>query len=545
MGCSDDDGGTKDVEPPLGQAGEVVASEYGDYFIRFEASSTPIPFNEYFDLTVEVFRDEALSEPVEDAELGFDARVEMLGAKMPTRPIVEWTGAGKFVVRGLLMHVPRPWELRFDVSEDGAGDEARALVDPTRGFEQGVDPTGFFSEQEVRSILSMSPEGGPLLPASPSNAYADDPEAAKLGQFLYFDKSLSKNGEVSCASCHAPDKGFADGRRLARGIGETGRGAPTLLNAAFNRWQFWDGRTDSLWSQALQPLEADMEHGTNRMAVAHVIASSPAYREAYEAIFGELGDFSDAARFPADARPIPAEPERAEHVAWMAMAEQDRRAVNRVFANVGKALEAYERKLVSVDADFDSFAQALRRGDADGMKVLSDSAKRGLKFYLGDAGCDLCHNGPMFSNLEFHNLGLGARDWLSNDDAGRFVGADQLAEDIFNAAGEFSDAGNSFQPHLTYLLRAEFVQQGAFKTPTLRNIAQTAPYMHGGEFETLGDVIKFYGDLQEDPPVGRRDPLAQPFAIDSAKVADLEAFLDALNGAALPPELTTRPAAPK
>lgn len=533
-------------ETPIEEPVREVESEWGTYFVKFTPSEEPIPFNAYFEVDVEIYTDEAMTElaDAQDLELEFDAKTSLFRGSLPTQPTVEKTGSANFQINGLLLHVPRPWTLEFEITEGGVAEEATAEVDPTRGFEKGEDPSGFFSKKEVSSILNMSPEGGPELPESPSNAVADDPAAAHLGQFLFFDTRLSANGEVACASCHAPDKGFADGERLANGVGQTGRHAPTLLNAAYNRWQFWDGRTDSLWSQAWGPLEADVEHGTDRLAIAHLIDQSPEYRQAYEALFGPLPDFSDTDRFPDHARPIPSDTQRPEHQAWTAMTPEDKKSVMTVVANITKSIAAYERKLVSFDADFDHFAQALREQDTSGMDALSESAKRGLKIYLGEANCDLCHNGALQSNFEFHNLGMGSREWLSGVDDGRYTGASKVFADPLNARGDFSSASDWGYPQLTYLRQEDFLQKGAFKTSTLRNITRTAPYMHGGEFATLDEVINFYADLQEDPPVGRRDALVQPFSVTTEEVADLEAFLESLNGAVLPETLTSQPESP-
>jgi cytochrome c peroxidase len=280
------------------------------------------------------------------------------------------------------------------------------------------------------------------------------------------------------------------------------------------------------------------------MSVAHLIASDEDYHTAYEAIFGDLPDVSDEERFPEDARPFSDDDDHPEHEAWMDMEPADRKAVTRVFANVGKAIAAYERAIVRVDAPFDEFAQGLREQDEAKMNAIDSSAKAGLKLFLGEAQCDLCHNGAMLSNFEFHNLGMTTRDWMPGGDEGRFVGAEQLESDVFNSMGEFSDAPDAFYPELAYLRRGEFRQKGAFKTSTLRNVEVTAPYMHGGHFETLSEVINFYADLQEDPEVGRRDALTQPFSIDSEQTSQLEAFLKTLTGEELPEELKRAPSTP-
>ncbi|MFW5966902.1 MAG: cytochrome-c peroxidase [Persicimonas sp.] len=544
VACGDDpsqnnnEGGDEEELP------RVVESEFGTYHVRFSPSVDPVPFNEFFELSVEVFEDEDLEEPAEDVDLEFDARVEELNGRLPTAPTVESIGGGEFEVEGVMLHVPRRWELRFEFDEDGLTERAVGLVDPRSGFETGEDPTGFFDDDEVRRILSFSPEGGPELPESPSNRYADDPDAARFGQFAFFDERFSEGEAVSCATCHVPEEGFADGAKLGTGLDEVDRNTPTLLNAAYSRWQFLDGRTDSLWSQALQPFEAEREHGFNRMKVVRTIAEDEEYRAAYEEIFGSLPDVADEERFPEDARPVPGDEEHPDHVAWREMSEEDRQAVNAVYANLGKAIAAYERKLVRLDAPFDAYADGLRTGDEAALDAISEEARAGLDLFLNDAQCDLCHNGPMLANDGFHNLGLRPREWMPDEDPGRSDGADQLVDDPFNAGGPFSDASEDEPDHLRYLRRDEQRQMGAFKTSTLRNIELTGPYMHGGHFDNLSELIRFYGDLQEDPVVGRRDPLVQPFSVNSEEVDQLEAFMETLTGEPLDDELKEQPDSP-
>lgn len=541
-GCGEDEHTDPADEPD--EIERVVESDFGNYFVEIEPAEEPVPFNAYTDLTVRVFSDAELTHPVGEAELEFDARVEEVDGRLATVPSVEQTGPGVFEVRGVLFHVPRRWELRLDIQEDGFSERAVALVDPRRGFESGTDPSGFFSDEEVSRILSLSPEGGAELPEVPSNAHADDEAAATLGQFLFFDTRLSADGSVACASCHVPDQGFGDAQQLAVGIGQVGRHAPTVINAAYSRWQFWDGRVDTLWSQALQPFEADLEHGTNRMRIVRLLTEDDDYSSAYEEVFGPLPDVSDTDRFPADARPIADGDGHPEHDAWMDMAADDRLAVNEVYANIGKAIEAYERRVVSLNSPFDRFVEGLREQDESKLDAIDETAKRGLKLFLGEAQCDLCHAGPMLSNFEFHNLGLDPRDWMPEGDLGRFDGAERYPSDPFNAVGPFSDAPDQDHPQLEFLRSGEFRQEGAFKTPTLRNVAQTAPYMHGGHFETLEEVINFYADLQEDAEVGRRDALVQPFKVSSEQTDDLVAFMEALTGEDIPAELTSPPDSP-
>ena len=136
--------------------------------------------------------------------------------------------------------------------------------------EESAEPfaSGFSALEESR-IVAMGPL--PTPPADPTNRWAEDPAAAHLGQWLFFDTRFSRNGEVACATCHDPEQGFGDGKALAEGIEQTERHAPSIWNTTYNRWHFWDGRADSHWAQALAPLEAPTEHGGNRLAYAHLL----------------------------------------------------------------------------------------------------------------------------------------------------------------------------------------------------------------------------------------------------------------------------------
>ena len=141
-----------------------------------------------------------------------------------------------------------------------------------------------WSEAEL-AILKMNWLGSmPELPPNPSNSYADNLSAAQFGHKLFFDRRLSKNGAISCASCHIPEKSFTDDLAKAEGIGKTSRGTPNIIGVAYSPWFFWDGRSDSLWSQALSPLESNVEHGGNRSQYARIIYNDPDYRKRYQDI---------------------------------------------------------------------------------------------------------------------------------------------------------------------------------------------------------------------------------------------------------------------
>lgn len=401
-----------------------------------------------------------------------------------------------------------------------------------------------YTPAELAAIYRHSPPGP--VPADPTDGVADDPGAARLGQFLFFDTRLSANGKIACATCHQPARAFTDARTLTKGIAVGTRNAPTVLDAAYNHWFFLDGRADSLWSQALQPFENPREMGTDRLHVLHVLAADAVLRAAYERIFGVLPPLSDRRRFPAHARPGPA-PHAAAERAWRAMAPADRNAVNLAFSNLGKAIEAYERKLVSRRSPFDRYVKALRRGDPAAQEVISPAARRGLKLFVGVANCDLCHSGPMFTDGQFHNLGLPVLPG-ERPDSGRAEGIRLVRADIFNGAGAFSDDRGGAAKRKLAFLPSPKSQLGAFKTPSLRDVALTAPYMHDGRFATLQDVMRFYAQgkaVSRGRLVGTREVTVNLVPrLTPAQQRDLSAFLKTLTGEPLPGALTAAPARP-
>ncbi len=391
------------------------------------------------------------------------------------------------------------------------------------GCDKGPDPDRPFSAAEKRLIASLSPV--PALARSPGNRFADDERAAELGRKLFYDTRMSGNGKVACATCHQPQLYFTDGLPTAKGIGDTSRSAPTIIGSQWLPFVFWDGRKDSLWSQALGPPEAPPEHGFSRMAAVHLVGRH--YGAAYEAIFGKLPELSDTKRFPAAARPVPDESRHEHNVAWLAMSVADRRAVNAAYANIGKAIEAFERKLLPGEAPFDRFAAGLAKGKDAPTEEFSAKARRGLREFVGRAGCVNCHNGPLLTDKGFHNLGLPKPAGNKGIDGGRTLGAEQVKVDTFRCGGEFSDSDACNELRFLDPRFKDFL--GAFKTPSLRNVDKTAPYMHAGHFKSLREVVAFYTDLPGKPDIGHRDLVLRQ--IDSAVDRDaLVAFLGTLTG---------------
>lgn len=335
-----------------------------------------------------------------------------------------------------------------------------------------------WTTREMDLVRSLSIATLPPPPAAPSNRVADDARAAELGRALFFDSQFSGNGLISCAFCHIPDRSFQDNAATARGMGPTSRRTMPLAGAAYSPFLFWDGRADSLWSQALQPLEAAAEHGGDRTAYVHVIGKD--YRERYEAIFGPLPDVS---QLPDHAGPVP---HAAARSAWSDMTAEHREAVTTVFVNMGKAIAAFERTIQPAETPFDDWVAS---ADFPSPGLLDPAEIAGLRLFVGKAGCIDCHNGPLFTNQSFHNTGVPL---AGSADIGRAKGVRMVVLSPFNCRGKFSDAGPGECAELRFLGNKGHATDAAFKTPGLRGVATRAPYMHAGQITTLADVVQHY-----------------------------------------------------
>ena len=393
-----------------------------------------------------------------------------------------------------------------------------------------------FTSDQIDEILSLSPVPSP--PQNPHNRYADHAGAARLGQYLFFETRLSINNEVSCATCHSPEKDWTDGKILSEGLDTVTRNSPTLFNLAHNRWYFWDGRKDSLWAQSLGPIENKKEMGGSRIAAYHLIVEDTILRNAYTDVFGGIPKL-ESSQIPRSGFPNPKVKESPENVAWTKLNEHDQFTINTVFANIGKSIEAFERRIVSKDSPFDHFVTELRLGHIGNDSPLTESAVRGLKLFIDRGQCTFCHAGPNLTDLEFHNIGLDRG--VIGLDTGRFDAVQKVKRDPFNGLGAFSDDRSIDTNKSLFFLAQKPNNLGEFKTPTLRNIARTAPYMHDGRFETLKDVVQFYSELDQTPALGHREETLQPLSLTKEETNDLIEFLKSLTGKPLDPSLFAKP----
>ena len=306
-----------------------------------------------------------------------------------------------------------------------------------------------------------------------------------LGLKLFNDTRLSSNGKVSCATCHDPAAGFVDHKPLAEGVAapkeKTARNSPTVLNAMFNATQFWDGRAPTLEDQAKLPITNPIEMGMkDGDAVAEKLRSIPTYVTEFKAVFSRDPTFDDYAA----------------------------------------AVAAFERTQYSGNAPFDRFV----KGDAN---AIDAAAKRGWGLFNGKARCNACHAfstvNPLFSDQKFHNIGIAAHKTNFIDLARRAAAIARSGDlkqiDELAIRSEFSELGR-------FLVTKHSNDIGAFKTPTLRNIAATAPYMHDGSMQTLWDVMDHYN--KGGVPNPNLDGGMQRLGLTEPEIDDLVAFMTTL-----------------
>ncbi len=415
------------------------------------------------------------------------------------------------------------------------------------------------TENERDVVRAMAQPVEPPLDSSNSVLALGAP-AVTLGQRLFFDPDLSGPllvaqdtqpspltapdggsgvgvaGLISCADCHSPTHFFSDDRsapnNVSLGAKWTPRNSPTLVNVAFyqvgagSSWFAWDGRSDSLWMQCDVAYEAAAVMNGKRLLLARTLWQK--YRDDYDQLFPA---------HPLDPRLDPASPDAGDFVAPDAGVPAPAQAeLDHITANASKLLAAYLTQLTGGDSAFDRFA----RGDE---AALSDPQLRGLKLFLGKAGCIECHNQAGFTDLEFHDTGVAQEGpQVPETDDGRFAGLGVLAKSPFNLVGPHSDL---LAPAKSALATEHYPpapaesDRGTFRTKSLRNVAQTGPYMHAGQLQTLADVVRFYNQGGGSAGFsGAKSVLMQPLGLADDEVDDLVAFLEALTGSPPPAQLS-------
>jgi cytochrome c peroxidase len=360
-------------------------------------------------------------------------------------------------------------------------------------FTGHAQPVAFDAAERAR-IVALGPWPMPWSP-DPSNRVSGKAEAIGFGERLFFDTRLSGNGLVSCAGCHRPKQHWTDGHAKAIGLVGVDRNTPPLANVRYARWFGWDGAHDNLWAQSLRPLIDAREMNFSIAALAKVVRGEPAFACRYGAAFG---------------RPVPADEEA-------------------VAVDAAKALAAFQETIVSGRTPFDDFRDALARDDHAAIARYPAAAQRGLKLFVGRAQCSVCHAGPLLSNGEFADIGIGFFLRPGAVDPGRHEGIRKLKASPYNLLGRWNDDSTRRTATSTRHVAAEHRNFGEFKVPSLRNVADTGPYMHDGSVATLRDAVRHYSELDPDRVHADGATLLQPLKLAPAEIDDLVAFLRTLS----------------
>lgn len=452
---------------------------------------------------------------------------------------------------------------------DGGGESAPA-TNLDGSTTAPVEPAPELSEEVMAQLHTLRyDEGAP--PEDPSNRFADDPRARWLGQRLFFDASLSgpllegdndgsggtlgvkgEPGKVSCASCHVPKDHFVDTRSPHRQISLaaewTKRRTPTLLEVGFAPLYNWDGRRDSLWGQAIGVIESEREFNSSRLFVAQRVVTE--YGADYSAIFGEPPAVGDSAQYRQltatetgctqlvnqDGVYYECRGKPGDNGPYDALSGEQQTAVTTVTVNAAKALAAYVRQLRCGAGRFDAWLD----GDTS---ALSASEQRGAALFVGRGQCIDCHSGPNLTDNQFHNVGLRpgvvAVAFTDSNDRGAAPALVELESDPLNTKGAFSDGARDVLPG------AEPGDlEGAFRTPTLRCIAEQPSFMHTGQFTSLTSVMSFFSRGGDGPGGYPGVNELERLDLDETERADLVAFLGALMGKGPDAALLVAPSAP-
>ena len=379
-----------------------------------------------------------------------------------------------------------------------------ALALPLSVVAQG-NPLGLNAE-EIRLILRHGPWPAPWT-RDVSNRVSGKREAIAFGEQLFFEQRLSATGTVSCASCHMPEKNWADGRKLGTAIGEVDRNTPSVLNVRHQRWFGWDGANDTLWSQSVRPMLDAREMGASERHVAQLVRVDAELACRYRKAFAQAPALDDET----------------------------------LMIDLGKALAAFQETLVTGRTPFDDFRDAVMRNDWKAAASFPQNALRGARLFMGKGNCSLCHFGPDFTNGEFHEIGIPIIRKSGGIDWGRYQGIKMLRASRFNLLGAYNDDKTKSSAQSTRFIDLAPQSFEQFKAPSLRNVALSAPYMHNGHLATLRDVVRHYsvidvtllhqahvyaGDVYaEAVPT---DMVLQPLNLSDQEISDVVAFLESL-----------------
>lgn len=334
-------------------------------------------------------------------------------------------------------------------------------------------------------------------PPDAGNEFSGIGWAEALGEQLFNDTSFSRHQNMACSGCHVAGAGFADGLPVAIGAAQHVRNTQGLLNVGLQRWFGWDGGTDSLWSASLRPILSEIEMDGDVTTIAQRLRQNKSMLEGLER-----------------AKVMQALPSDTDEA---------------ILVVAAKAIGAYVRTLRSESTPFDKFAQAVISGDLISQKTYPDSAKRGLKIFLGEANCHICHFGPNFSNGEFHDVGRPFLTSVGQVDPGRYVGIQRVSSDPFNLSGKYNGVQDAGEIRKTERVKLDQTHWGQWRTPSLRNLTLTSPYMHDGSLATLRDVIDHYADIDPARLHSQGESILKPQTLSDAQRDDLVNFLETLS----------------
>ncbi len=357
----------------------------------------------------------------------------------------------------------------------------------------GASAQVILSEGEIRQTLRHGPWPAEVT-LDPSNRVSGDPSAIAFGSALFFDPALSRDGTMSCATCHQPERDFTDGLARAEGRDLLDRNTQALWNLAGQRWFGWSGDSDNLWAQNLTPILNPLEMGQDEVSLRITIADGPR-RAGYEAVFGDI-----APHTPVETA-----------------------------VNVSKALAAYIETLRTGKTSFDAFRDALAEGDMAAAGTYPQDAQRGLQIFLGHGRCTFCHSGPAFTNGEFHDAGVPYFLETGRVDPGRAAGIEALRASPYTLDGQFSDDPVKSGAWAVRNLRFQHGNFGIFRVPTLRRVARTAPYMHDGSLPDLAAVVQHYNNIDMERLHTEGEAILRPLGLSDQQADDLESFLQSLS----------------
>ena len=349
------------------------------------------------------------------------------------------------------------------------------------------------TSDEIRKVLRHGPWPPEAAP-DPSNRASGDPRGIELGERLFSDPALSRNGDMTCATCHQADLNFADGLPRAQGRVRLDRNTLALWNMRSFRWFGWSGDTDNLWAQSLTPILNSDEMAHSVESLRRAIETGP-YKAALEDIFGSIE----------------------EHEAMETV------------VHVGKALAAYIETLETGKTSFARFRDALERRDLERASQYPANAQRGLRIFIGEGRCAFCHSGPSFTNSEFHDAGVPYFLEPGRVDPGRSAGLEALEQSPFTLAGDFSDDPDKSGAWAVRSVRFSHSNFGIFRVPTLRRVAGTAPYMHDGSLPDLKSVVEHYNQIDTERLHADGEVILRPIGLTEDEIADLVAFLETLS----------------